>query len=145
MTATVEAFAYRGFCLHGHIAYACAPTQVRVSLWDRTKVCELMSDKKFVAVAKLEDLPPGGKKVVDVEGTEIILCNTKDRIFAVRNLCSHAHETLECGRIRNGWISCPVHGARFDLETGNPMNPPASLPIDTFEVRIEGDTIEVAV
>ncbi|PEQ11052.1 (2Fe-2S)-binding protein [Novosphingobium sp. PC22D] len=104
-----------------------------------------MSEKTFVAVAKTADVPAGGKIVVEVEGTSIVLCNTKDRIFAVRNLCSHAYETLECGRVRNGWISCPVHGARFDLETGQPMNPPATMPIDTFEVRIAGDTIEVAV
>ena len=86
-----------------------------------------------------------GHKVVDVNGTSVIVVNSKDKIFAVRNLCSHAYETLECGRVRAGWISCPVHGARFDLETGNPMNPPATMPIDTYEVRIEGDTIEVAV
>ena len=104
-----------------------------------------MSEKTFVAVAKLEDLPAGGKLVVDVNGIGVILVNTKDTIFAVRNLCSHAYETLECGRVRGGWISCPVHGARFDLETGAPLNPPATMPIDTYEVRIEGDTIEVAV
>lgn len=103
-----------------------------------------MSEKTFVAVAKLEDVPPGGKFVVDVNGTSVILVNSRDQIFAVRNLCSHAYETLECGRVRNGWISCPVHGARFDLETGAPMNPPATMPIETYEVRIEGDTIEVA-
>ena len=104
-----------------------------------------MSEKTFVAVAKLEDLPAGDKLVVDVNGTSVILANTMDRIFAVRNLCSHAYETLECGRVRNGWISCPVHGARFDLETGNPINPPATMPIETYEVRIAGDTLEVAV
>lgn len=104
-----------------------------------------MSEKTFVAVAKLEDVPPGGKFVADVNGTSILVVNSRDQIFAVRNLCSHAYETLECGRVRNGWISCPVHGARFDLETGSPMNPPATLPIETYEVRIEGDTIEVAV
>jgi 3-phenylpropionate/trans-cinnamate dioxygenase ferredoxin subunit len=71
--------------------------------------------------------------------------HTKARRFAVRNLCSDAYETLECGRVRAGWISCPVHGARFDLETGAPLNPPATMPIDTYEVRIEGDAIEIAV
>ncbi|KHK91196.1 Rieske (2Fe-2S) protein [Novosphingobium malaysiense] len=104
-----------------------------------------MSEKTFVAVAKVDEVPPGGKKVVDVNGTSVILVNSKDKLFAVRNLCSHAYETLECGRVRAGWISCPVHGARFDLETGNPMNPPATLPIETYELRVEGDTIEVAV
>lgn len=104
-----------------------------------------MSEKNFVAVAKVEEIGPGEKKVVDVNGTQILVCNSKDTFFAVRNLCSHAHETLECGRVRNGWISCPVHGARFDLETGEPKNPPATLPIETYELRVEGDTIEIAV
>ena len=104
-----------------------------------------MSEKNFVAVAKVDEIPAGGKKVVEVDGTEVVVCNTKDRFFAVRNMCSHEHETLECGRVRNGWISCPVHGARFDLETGEPKNPPATLPIDTFEVRVVGNSIEVAV
>jgi len=104
-----------------------------------------MSEKSFVAVAKLDEVPAGAKKIVEVNGIEMILCNTKDQIFAVRNLCSHAHEALDCGRMKNGWIACPVHGARFNLETGEAMNPPATLPIDTYEVRISDDTIEVAV
>lgn len=104
-----------------------------------------MSEKTFVAAAKVDDVPAGAKIVATVNGVELLLCHTADRIFAIRNMCSHAHETLECGRMRGGWISCPVHGARFDLETGSPMNPPAVMPIDTYEVRIVGDTIEVAV
>ncbi|TCM22286.1 3-phenylpropionate/trans-cinnamate dioxygenase ferredoxin subunit [Novosphingobium sp. PhB165] len=104
-----------------------------------------MTEKTFVAAAKLEDVPAGSKLMVEVNGISVLLCNTKDRIFAVRNLCSHAYETLECGRMRNGWISCPVHGARFDLETGAPINPPATMPIEVYEVRVEGEMIEVAV
>lgn len=104
-----------------------------------------MSEKSFVAVAKLDELPAGTKKLVEANDKEIVLCNTLDRIFAVENLCSHAHEKLDCGKMKNGWLSCPVHGARFDLETGEPMNPPATMPIRTYEVRIVGDTIEVAV
>ena len=104
-----------------------------------------MSEKSFVAVAQVEEVPAGAKKVVEANGIEIVLCNTKDRIFAVRNLCSHAHEKLDCGRPRNGWPSRPEHRARFDLETGAAMNPPATLPVETYEVRIAGDTIEVAV
>lgn len=104
-----------------------------------------MSEKTFVAVAKLEDLPAGTKKLVEANDVEIVLCNTRDQVYAVRNLCSHAHEKLDCGKMKNGWIACPVHGARFDLATGEPMNPPATMPIATYEVRIDGDTIEVAV
>ena len=104
-----------------------------------------MSEKTFIAAAKLDEVPPGTKKVVELEGTEVVLCNTRDKIFAVKNLCSHAYEKLDCGRMKNGWIACPVHGARFDLETGAAMNPPAVMPVEVYAVRIEGDTIEVEV
>jgi 3-phenylpropionate/trans-cinnamate dioxygenase ferredoxin subunit len=104
-----------------------------------------MSDKTYTAVATLAEVPAGTKKVFEVGGVPVLLCHTADRVFAVRNECSHAHETLDCGRMRGGWISCPVHGARFDLETGEPLNPPATQPIETFEVRVVGETIEVAV
>lgn len=104
-----------------------------------------MSDKNFVAVAKVEEVPAGKTKAVTVGGLSILLANSGGTLFAVSNLCSHADEKLECGRMKNGWIACPIHGARFDLETGEPMNPPATQPIATYEVRVEGDTIEIAV
>ena len=104
-----------------------------------------MPDKTFTAVARLDEVPAGAKKLVEAGGVEVLLCNSEYRIFAVRNLCSHAHEALDCGRMRSGWIACPVHGARFDLETGRPLNPPATIAIDTYEVRIVDGTIEVAV
>lgn len=104
-----------------------------------------MSEKTFTSAARLDEVPDGAKKVVTLGGVPVLLCHTEGRIFAVRNECSHAYSTLDCGRMKYGWISCPVHGARFDLETGEPLNPPATQPIETFEVRVAGDTIEVAV
>lgn len=98
----------------------------------------------FVAVASLADVPAGSKKLVEVNGVEVLLCNSLDRIFAVENSCSHAEEKLECGRMRLGWIACPVHGARFDLASGEAINPPATQPIQTWPVRVTGDVIEVA-
>lgn len=98
----------------------------------------------FVAVASLAEVPPGSKKLIEVNGVEVLLCNSVDRIFAVENLCSHAEEKLDCGRMRAGWIACPIHGARFDLATGEAMNPPATQPIQTWPVRISGDVIEIA-
>ena len=104
-----------------------------------------MSDRNFIAVATLGEVPDGEKKVVTVNRVPILLCHSEGRVFAVRNECSHAYSTLDCGRMKYGWISCPVHGARFDLETGEPLNPPATEPLQTYEVRVVGDTIEVAV
>jgi len=103
-----------------------------------------MTEQTFVTVATLAEVPPGEKKCVTVEGKKVLLCNSKDRIFAIENQCSHVLEPLDEGRMRGGWIACPVHGARFDLESGKPLNPPAIFPLRIYEVRIEGDEIMVA-
>lgn len=103
-----------------------------------------MSETDFTAVANVADVPAGSIKVVDLDGQSILLCHSNGRLFAVANRCSHADEPLACGRVRAGWIACPVHGARFDLETGRAMNPPAKAPIRTYQVRVEGERIEIA-
>lgn len=103
------------------------------------------SEPDFMPVARVDELAPGTVKAVRAGGRSILLCHSDGRVFAVENLCSHVGQPLECGRMRNGWIACPTHGSRFDLETGEPLNPPATEPIVTFAVRIDGDTIAVAV
>ncbi|CAN7201698.1 Rieske 2Fe-2S domain-containing protein [Phenylobacterium sp. LjRoot225] len=102
-----------------------------------------MTSESFTRVARVSDVAPGTSLLVTVAGKEILLCNSKDQITAIINKCSHADEKLECGRIRNGWISCPAHGARFSLETGQAMNHPATLPIQTFPTRIVDEWVEV--
>ncbi len=97
----------------------------------------------FVRAALEADLVPGGKLVLEINGKAILLCNSNSRVYAVANLCSHASEKLEGGRVSNGWIACPVHGARFDLATGRAKNPPAKQPIEVFETRIVDGWIEV--
>jgi len=93
----------------------------------------------------VSEVPPGTKKAVEVAGKSILICHSNDRLYAVSNICSHAQEKLECGRMSRGWIACPVHGGRFDLATGRAMNPPAKLPIAIFELRVVEDWIEVLV
>lgn len=99
----------------------------------------------FLRVLKLADLPPGTKKAVELGGQSVLICHTGDRFYAISNICSHAEETLECGRLGRSWISCPAHGARFDLATGRAMNPPAVRPVAIFELRVVEDWIEVLV
>lgn len=98
----------------------------------------------FTRVLKTADLPPGTKKAVEIGGKSILVCHTNDRLFAISNICSHANEKLDCGRLARTWIGCPIHGARFDLATGRALGPPATKPITTYEVRIEDNWIEVA-
>ncbi|CAM5476556.1 Rieske (2Fe-2S) protein [Sphingobium scionense] len=104
-----------------------------------------MSESDFRAVACYDDVPLGKTKAVTIDGRALLLCNSDGQIHAIAALCSHADEPLACGRIRLGWIACPAHGARFDLETGEPLTGPASEPIATYPVRIVDGIIEVAI
>jgi 3-phenylpropionate/trans-cinnamate dioxygenase ferredoxin subunit len=99
----------------------------------------------FSRLLKVAEVPPGTKKAVDVAGKSILICHSNDRLYAISNICSHAQEKLECGRMSRGWIACPAHGARFELATGRAMNAPAKQPIAIFDVRVVDDWIEVLV
>jgi 3-phenylpropionate/trans-cinnamate dioxygenase ferredoxin subunit len=104
-----------------------------------------MTSPAFTRAFPAHELVPDTKKAIDLEGKSILICHSKGAVFAVSNICSHAEEKLECGRMSNGWIACPIHGARFDLASGKAKNPPAKRPIETYEVRIVDDWIEVLI
>ena len=104
-----------------------------------------MGEVNFVATVKVGAVENGKAVPFTVDGCAVLICNNQGSFFAIENKCSHADEPLECGRIRNGWIACPAHGARFDLASGEAMNPPAKDPIKIYAVRVVGDMIEVAV
>ncbi|WP_417621334.1 Rieske (2Fe-2S) protein [Parasphingorhabdus sp.] len=104
-----------------------------------------MNNQDRIEVGKLAELADGESKGFCVRRQPILVCNSGGKIYAVANECSHAFQTLETGRIRAGWIACPAHGTRFDLATGEPLNPPAVEKIETFPVEIEDGRILVDV
>jgi 3-phenylpropionate/trans-cinnamate dioxygenase ferredoxin component len=103
-----------------------------------------MSKAAYMPVAASADLPAEGKLALRAAGVALLLVRHDGGLFALENRCSHVDEPLDCGRIRHGWIACPAHGARFDLETGEAIGPPASMPVRTFAVRETDGRIEVA-
>ncbi len=100
---------------------------------------------EFTRFCQLSELPPETKKAAKINGTWVLVCHTEDRLFAVSNVCSHQVKPLVMGRMRNCSITCPVHGAKFNLETGEAQCLPATKPIPTYEVRVEDGWIEVKV
>lgn len=104
-----------------------------------------MNSKDRIEVIKLAELEEGESSAFCVRGQPIVVCNDGGKIYAVANECSHAFQALQGGRIRAGWIACPAHGTRFDLATGEPLNPPAVDSIATFPVEIEDGRIFVDV
>lgn len=104
----------------------------------------VMVEPEFQQVATVGDVPQDTVKAVTLDGISLLLVHTEAGLYAIENRCSHAEEPLACGRVKYGWISCPAHGARFDLETGDALTLPATAAIRTYAVRIDGDAILVA-
>lgn len=98
---------------------------------------------EFRTVGRLEEVPEGTMTSVEVEGEKIMLANVGGRIYALHDQCSHEEFALSEGELSNGQVTCILHGARFDLETGAPRALPAVKPVRTYEARVEGDEIQV--
>lgn len=98
---------------------------------------------EFRLLAHTSDIPPGKNKAFELDGHDILVCNANGEYFAVSNMCSHAEEKLEGGRIRGECVVCPKHGARFDLRDGRHRTPPAWTGIATYPLRVVDDRIEV--
>lgn len=103
-----------------------------------------MSETTFVPVMKLAEVPPGSMQTRVLEGREIVICHTRDGVFALDNICTHAHARMCEGRLRATRLVCPLHGASFDIRDGRVLAPPAVAPLPTFPVRVIDGTIEVA-
>jgi 3-phenylpropionate/trans-cinnamate dioxygenase ferredoxin subunit len=99
----------------------------------------------FVKAAKVGDVPVGRAVTVEVNDEDIALCNVGGEIYAVANVCTHDGGPLGEGHLYGDQIECPRHGARFDVRSGAVKSLPAIVPIDTYQVKVEGDEIMVDV
>jgi len=100
-----------------------------------------MSD--FVTVAQIADVPENGLLGLVIEGEAIVLIERDGRFYALEDRCSHEEFPLSSGDVASGEITCALHGARFCVESGAPRALPAVMPVKTYEVRVEGDAIQV--
>ena len=98
----------------------------------------------YTSVLKESELPPDSQKALRVGACRILLVRTQAEIFAVQDLCSHALLPLAGAAIENGCITCPRHGATFDLRTGQPLNGVTAESIKVYATRIESGHIQIA-
>ncbi len=97
----------------------------------------------FVKVAEQEEIAGNTGKLIEVRGRQIALLREGDTYYALDNTCTHRGGPLAEGAIEQGEVVCPWHGAHFDLGTGQPTCPPASVEVNTYPVRVQGQDIEI--
>ena len=97
----------------------------------------------WVRACALAELGAESALAVEVDGTEVAVVRSGDAYYAIADLCSHAAIPLSEGDVEDGKIECWLHGSLFDLATGKPSGLPATKPVPTYAVTVEGDDVLV--
>ena len=132
-----------------------------------------MEKNQFVHLASIDEIPTGKMKHVEADGNEILVANVEGKFYAICDRCSHNNIPLSMGHLKDNIITCPMHGARFDIKTGKKLSDPVFPSLDTdslpsnfqkymqyasqlmshvktynqkkFEVKVEGNSVKVKV
>ena len=129
----------------------------------------------FVEVAKADEIPAGKMKHIEVNSKEIMLANLDGKFYALSDRCSHTNARLSLGTLNGKVVTCPLHGARFDITTGKKVKDPMELDLsnlpepipeslqkvfansariisiiktydqDSYETKVEGEKVEVKI
>ncbi len=96
-------------------------------------------------VAHVSEIPAGTTKRVLVRGVELLLCNVDGELYAVEDVCTHDGGPLDQSELDGCRITCPRHGAQFDVTTGRALTLPAVIPLETYAVTVDGDDVLIDV
>ena len=100
---------------------------------------------KLLKIAEAKDVPPGQAAAFTIEGQKIALFNIEGTYYAIGDTCTHRGGPLSEGDVQGTKVTCPWHGAQFDLKTGAVLGPPAQKGVPGYKVVVEGDDIKVEV
>jgi 3-phenylpropionate/trans-cinnamate dioxygenase ferredoxin subunit len=95
-------------------------------------------------VVPLSEIPVGRMRALRVGEREILVCRTREGVFALDNVCTHAEARMSEGSLRGTRLTCPLHGASFSAIDGSVLGGPATSPLRTYAVRVVGEQALIA-
>lgn len=101
--------------------------------------------KAFIEAGNTNEIKLGKMKRVEVGDKAILVCNVDGEFYAVDDMCTHEDSSLYLGCMKGDLVQCSLHGARFNVKTGEAMEEPAEIPLQTYEVKIDAERILVKV
>jgi nitrite reductase/ring-hydroxylating ferredoxin subunit len=132
-----------------------------------------MAENRFVEVAKANEIPDETMKHIEVYGKEVLIANVGGKFYARGDRCGHMNALLSMGNLKANIVTCPFHGARFDVITGKKVAEPILTPQEmeplpqswqkffehvgqlmahiktydeeSYEIKIEGDSIKIRI
>ena len=97
----------------------------------------------FIDIMSVENLPIGKTKKISTEIGDILLANVEGKLYAVDDMCTHEDSSLSLGCLKGELVSCTLHGSRFNVRTGEPMEEPATQALQRYPIRIKNNRIEL--
>ena len=97
---------------------------------------------EYVVVGKASEIALGQFKPVKAGGKNLLVCHTESGFHVIDDTCTHDDGPLADGWLEGEAIECPRHGARFDVANGKVLCLPAAVPINSYRVAIDGDSIK---
>ncbi|HEX2014236.1 MAG TPA: Rieske 2Fe-2S domain-containing protein [Nitrososphaera sp.] len=98
-----------------------------------------IKDDQFIDISDIKDVPPGKLKHFEVEEKEILLANSDGKVYALCDRCGHNNAPLSMGALNGKVVTCPMHGAKFDVTTGKKVGEPMAIdPSKSPEAIPEG-------
>jgi 3-phenylpropionate/trans-cinnamate dioxygenase ferredoxin subunit len=104
-----------------------------------------MPDLRRIDLCAADDVPPGTMKLCEVEDELVLVTNLDGRFHATQGVCSHEYFELDKGFLSAGALTCALHLSRFDLETGDALDPPAEMPLVVYPVTVEDGRVLIEV
>jgi 3-phenylpropionate/trans-cinnamate dioxygenase ferredoxin subunit len=94
----------------------------------------------------VDEIADGEMKMVYVDGTDqVLVINQGGEFTATQGICSHEYFELDKGFLTGGTLTCALHLSRFDLRDGEPLDPPAEVPLAVYPVVVENGRILIEV
>ena len=133
-----------------------------------------MAQNNFVEVGKVNEIPDGKMKHVEVDGKEVLVANVGGKFYAISDRCGHMNALLSMGNLKGNTVTCPFHGSRFDVISGKKLSEPILTPSQemeplpqtwqkylehigqlmahiktydqtTYETKVEGDSVKIRI
>jgi len=101
------------------------------------------SSGEWAPALRDEDLPEGEARLAEIGGVAVLLARHEGAVYALSDRCSHRGGPLHEGELRDGCVTCPLHGSVFKLEDGGVVQGPAAYPQPRWETRVREGMIEI--
>ena len=98
---------------------------------------------ELVKVVEKKDVAPGSSTAVEIRGQKVAVFNVDGTFYAIGDTCTHRGGSLSKGEVTGTTVTCPWHGAKYDLKTGGVLTPPAPQGVAGYKVVVEGDDVSI--